>query len=413
MTNKQKVELANWLVVNKSESESYKITKISMYKHCPVLITPRGKLSKVKVEHFINKWSDSIVTKSEPIIIDKTISRRPIDIVIAFDTTGSMSSYITAVRRKVEEFTNTFFSTLPNLQMAICAFGDYCDSITDRFQYTNLTDDKTKIIKAIKEYKNTSGGDNDEFYELVIKNIVEKTTWRKDSKRIFILIGDCKPHEIGYSCEKEVINNQIDWREECQKAANKSIIIDTLNIEDEKWYEEAAEITGGICTPFKNAEKVEHAIKAMIYVDTNKTEFNKQKETAIKSGDKQVIETYRVVEEKRTKTELAGIIEENKGNEVVVCFHKQITKEYLEDIIYSFLNNTYGDYIDIKTDNFDCKKLAKLCLEGELTTMKCKINSLNKLGRYDVLDLLDKKPKQIDPRTIEYVEIKGKRYNKK
>ena len=84
--------------------------------------------------------SAKIIGTEIDILIDNTA--QPIDIVIAFDDTGSMSEYRLAVKKKSLEFIDNFFRTLPNLQMGICAFGDYCDPIDTRFQYTNLTADK-------------------------------------------------------------------------------------------------------------------------------------------------------------------------------------------------------------------------------------------------------------------------------
>jgi len=49
----------------------------------------------------------------------------------------------------------------------------------------------TKKSKA----QNTSGGDGDEFYELVIKKIVEEMDWREGSTKAVLLIADANPHE--------------------------------------------------------------------------------------------------------------------------------------------------------------------------------------------------------------------------
>ena len=48
--------------------------------------------------------------------------------------------------------------------------------------------------------QDTSGGDGDEFYELVIKKIVGKP-WREGSSRTILLIADAEPHELGYTYE--------------------------------------------------------------------------------------------------------------------------------------------------------------------------------------------------------------------
>lgn len=100
--------------------------------------------------------------------------------VIAFDTTGSMASYIDAVKEHVKELIPKLFKQNPDLRIGIVAFGDYCDMPSkDRFgkayQVCELTDNENRLIEFITKAQNTSGGDGDEFYELVIKKIVEET----------------------------------------------------------------------------------------------------------------------------------------------------------------------------------------------------------------------------------------------
>ena len=50
-----------------------------------------------------------------------------LDMVIAFDTTGSMSKYISAVKEHVKELIPKLFKQNPDLRIGIVAFGDYCD----------------------------------------------------------------------------------------------------------------------------------------------------------------------------------------------------------------------------------------------------------------------------------------------
>ena len=50
-----------------------------------------------------------------------------LDIVIAFDTTGSMASYIKSVKEYVTELVPKLFAINPHLRLGVVAFGDYCD----------------------------------------------------------------------------------------------------------------------------------------------------------------------------------------------------------------------------------------------------------------------------------------------
>lgn len=217
-----------------------------------------------------NKWAseeeflNSLLTKTE---------EKSLDLVIAFDTTGSMSSYISNVKKHVVNVVKENFDLNPNLKIGIVAFGDYydMDSATqfgDAYQYLPLTNEIDRIVTFVNEAQNTSGGDNDEFYELVIKKITEETNWRENSNKVVLFIADCNPHKVGYSYRNIVKHAQIDWRVEAKKAASKGIKFNTLAILPEnKWYEELSNLTNGIYLPFKSAGKTSRLITATLLAE--------------------------------------------------------------------------------------------------------------------------------------------------
>lgn len=193
-----------------------------------------------------------------------------LDMVIAFDTTGSMAAYIDAVRQEVADLIPKLFKDNPDLRLGVVAFGDYCDMVNAQefgkaYQCIMPTDNENDIIRFIKESHNTDGGDGDEFYELVIKKIVEETTWRKDASRSILLIADAWPHELGYSYGHIIRGNQIDWREEARKAAEKKIKIDTVTITDAAWFRELSALTNGTSVPFKTGYKTGRLVEAAVY----------------------------------------------------------------------------------------------------------------------------------------------------
>lgn len=206
-----------------------------------------------------------------------------LDMVIAFDTTGSMAAYINDVRHQVAEMIPRLFKDNEDLRLGIVAFGDYCDmkdrnTFGDAYQCISLTDNENDIIRFVKESRNTSGGDGDEFYELVLKKIIDESPWRKDSSKAILLIADANPHEIGYTFRDFVVGNQISWKVEAQKAANMKIKIDTVSIEGRSWYKELSAMTNGISVPFKSSSKTGTMIEtattarsAMAFAETSRS----------------------------------------------------------------------------------------------------------------------------------------------
>lgn len=183
-----------------------------------------------------------------------------LDMVIAFDTTGSMAAYIDDVRHQVAEMIPRIFKDNEDLRLGIVAFGDYCDmkdrdTFGDAYQCIPLTDNENDIIRFVRESKDTGGGDGDEFYELVLKKIIDESPWREDSSKAILLIADADPHEVGYTYRDHVVGNQIDWRAEARKAADMMIKIDTVSICGRPWYKELSAMTNGISVPFRSSGK--------------------------------------------------------------------------------------------------------------------------------------------------------------
>lgn len=206
------------------------------------------------------------IENKQPIVDGK------LDMVIAFDTTGSMYSYIGQVKNHVSGLVPQLLKDNPNMRIGIVAFGDYCDMksatvFRNAYQVLYPTDNEKDIISFVKNAKNTSGGDGDEFYELVIKKITEETPWREDATKTVLFIADANPHKVGYSYGNIVQNAQIDWKEEARKASEKGIQFDTISIHGSSygWYEELAHITDGIYTEFRSSQKTSDYIKTVAY----------------------------------------------------------------------------------------------------------------------------------------------------
>ena len=166
-----------------------------------------------------------------------------LDMMIAFDTTGSMAQYIDAVRKDVAELIPQLFKDNEDLRLGIVAFGDYCDMMDahtfgDAYQCMPPTDNANDLIRFVAGSKDTSGGDCPEFYELVLR------------RRIAELLP--------------VVYNAVDWRQEARKAAQMHIKVDTVTITSEPWFRELSEITNGISVPFKTVSKTVDLLKASV-----------------------------------------------------------------------------------------------------------------------------------------------------
>ena len=135
----------------------------------------------------------------------------PIDVVLTFDTTGSMYPCLTQVRRVIVSLCKTLFDDIPDLRLAIIAHGDYCDK--NHPYITKIMDFSSNlpyIIDFVRNVEPTNGGDTPECYELVLYEARTKLKWKSGRSKVVVMIGDDVPH--GPSYPDNVL--KIDWRNE-------------------------------------------------------------------------------------------------------------------------------------------------------------------------------------------------------
>lgn len=81
----------------------------------------------------------------------KTSNDGMLDMVIAFDTTGSMASCIRSVKEHVTELVPKLFAVNPNLKLGVVAFGDLSNEYV--YNMLNTSDQYEKEVKVTREDK--------------------------------------------------------------------------------------------------------------------------------------------------------------------------------------------------------------------------------------------------------------------
>ncbi len=253
------------------------------------------------------KGPDTVAIAPAPVSVPADTDM--LDQVIAFDTTASMNTYLHAVKAHVTELIPKLFAENPSLRLKIVAFGDYCDmqgvdSFGKAYQDSGLSNNPNELIAFVNKAQSTSGGDTDEFYELVIKKVVEETPWRPGSRRALLLIGDFGPHPVGYSYGSVVKNSQIDWKLEAGKAVGIGLQIDTLSCRNdvvESFYKPLSFMTDGINLPFSSSSKTQEAVYAVTSVrgsSASKAAFVARGASADVLGDSELAGTYKSLSKK-------------------------------------------------------------------------------------------------------------------
>lgn len=166
-----------------------------------------------------------------------------VDLVISFDTTGSMYPALTQVRRRVSELVDRLFQEHSDIRIGITAHGDYCDAhhpyVTT---HLHLSVSRQHIIDFVDTVKPTSGGDSPECYELVLHE-ARSFMWRKDATKLLVLIGDDVPHGPAQN------PGRLNWRIGVQALADMGVTVYGIQALGRRhatsFYKELAELSGG------------------------------------------------------------------------------------------------------------------------------------------------------------------------
>lgn len=144
-----------------------------------------------------------------------------IDLCFSFDTTGSMFTCLTQVRRSIEKTVGYLFDRISDLRVGIIAHGDHCDG-KKIVTILDLTNNKEAIQKFVREVPATDGGDSDEAYEFVL-NRARTMNWTAGKNKAFVMIADCNPHKVGYRYGS--YTNDLDWKNEVSLLVEAGITV--------------------------------------------------------------------------------------------------------------------------------------------------------------------------------------------
>jgi len=157
-----------------------------------------------------------------------------VEVVLCFDTTGSMYQYLDAVRANLDKLIHSLVSKAAKhgaqLRLGVIAHGDYCDkdsAYVIKFLPLLDTSDKSalqRLHKFVTSVGATSGGDGPECYELALNKACKSMGWSSHSKsRSLVIVGDATPHEVGYKYGS--YTNVLDWKKELAGLARKQVRI--------------------------------------------------------------------------------------------------------------------------------------------------------------------------------------------
>jgi hypothetical protein len=210
-----------------------------------------------------------------------------IDVVLTFDTTGSMYPCLTQVRRSLVETVKQLFKDIPNLRIAVIAHGDYCDSRTSYVtMFLDFSTNMNEIIKFIQNVGKTGGGDSPECYEKVLRQARTELSWKSGRNKVIVMTGDDIPHEASYPQNIE----KIDWKNEIGLIAEAGIRIygvhcmPGIRSHSKRFYQTIGEKTGGAYLTLDQFRNITDLIMGVCYKEKSDEDFDSFVITVSKGG---------------------------------------------------------------------------------------------------------------------------------
>jgi hypothetical protein len=154
-------------------------------------------LATVALVLWLEPWKTQRIVSSEPPEPVVQEGGRPIDIVFAVDTTGSMGGLLDGAKRTVWSIANQVRDIEPNadLRVGLVAYRDLGDDyVTKDFA---LTDDLDAMYAELSSYQAAGGGDVPENVDAALYDAVHKMKWRSGAKKLIFLVGDAPPATRG------------------------------------------------------------------------------------------------------------------------------------------------------------------------------------------------------------------------
>lgn len=122
----------------------------------------------------------------------KTLRRNGLDVVIAFDSTGSMSGEINEVKAQIHKIGTTMLTLVPKTRISLCTYRDKGDAYV--VKGIPLTSDIRQLEYFLKGIEAGGGGDHPEGVQEGIKWSIENNKFRPSARKIILVFGDAPPH---------------------------------------------------------------------------------------------------------------------------------------------------------------------------------------------------------------------------
>lgn len=120
------------------------------------------------------------------------LQKEGLDIVIVFDSTGSMQGEIDEVKSKIQRIGDALIRMIPKTRIGICTYRDHGDDPV--VQGLPLTDNIGSMVAFLNGISAKGGGDKPEAVEEGLRWAIEENEFRRAARKVILVFGDAPPH---------------------------------------------------------------------------------------------------------------------------------------------------------------------------------------------------------------------------
>jgi hypothetical protein len=121
------------------------------------------------------------------------LRRHGLDIVICFDSTGSMTGEIDQVKRQIERIGSTLVTLVPKARISIVTYKDRGDEFVVKGM--PLTGNIADVKSYLSRIEAGGGGDQPEAVDEGLRWSSQQNQFRPAARKVILIFGDAPPHE--------------------------------------------------------------------------------------------------------------------------------------------------------------------------------------------------------------------------
>jgi hypothetical protein len=134
-----------------------------------------------------------------------SLRKNGLDIVLCFDSTGSMSGEINQVKRQIQRIGQTLTTLVPKARIGICTYRDEGDEFVAKG--LPLTGSIQEVSTYLDRISAGGGGDHPEAVDEGLYWSVSQNNFRPSARKVILLFGDAPPHTDKLKRALEIAGN--------------------------------------------------------------------------------------------------------------------------------------------------------------------------------------------------------------